>query len=65
MIEFHLSETNELCQAQTLTACLTDRDVNHYAIPPTPAWYTSLELIGNVSKRYNRECIVVISSIQL
>ena len=34
--EFHLSETNGSCRARTWTACLTDREVNHYAIFPPP-----------------------------
>ena len=32
LIEFRLSETNELCQARTLVVSLQDEDANHYAI---------------------------------
>ena len=31
-----LSETNGSCRAQTWTDRFTDKDANHYAIPPPP-----------------------------
>ena len=39
LIEFHLSETNRSCKARAWTACLKDRDANHYAISPPPEEY--------------------------
>ena len=32
LVELHLSETNESCQAQTWTTCCTNSDANQYAI---------------------------------
>ena len=36
LVEFHPSETNISCWAQTWTACLTLGDTNRYSISPPP-----------------------------
>ena len=56
LVEFHFFETKGSCRAWTWTACLTDKDANHFAISPPPSrivvnrWNTVRGMWGGYSK---------------